>query len=472
SVQRDSNTTVGSLHWTVEDRFDHDEVGLLTTHHLCGGGHLHYEYDAYQQPQAIYWQPAQGPRQTVLKLHDSNLWEHHNGVFDFYGLDGDNEHLLLFNAQHLLSWHVQELQPPAPGNGISTPSVRAQHMAWTSQAMPVKHGTADTRNPWHSQYYLHDKQGRLVGARRTHSGWRYWAWDELGQSIAAMDEDAATSNAASLAVRSDSSRDASGLLQYWSGLDESGDTLSRQLFYNAQRRLTAVIQDKHLVARYQHDAFGQRIHAFYPTSQTNQHHMFVYHQQKLVAEWFGSEDELQTFGTEPQLHPIKRRYIYLGNQPVAVIDYSTEKPRLYAIHSQFIGAPIAVSDEKQQFVWRAQYQPLGAAQLLQADFYQPLRLPGHYADPITGWHDNLLRTYDPYQGHYLNPDPLGPAPGQQLLGYARQQPWQFIDPMGLLLFAFDGTRYDARLNSNIWKFTHLYTDTAYYQSGPGNSSYV
>ena len=482
SVHRHLNTDIGPLHWTFEDRFDYNKAGLLTTHHLFEGGQLHYEYDTQQQLKAIYWHPAQGLPQTVLKLHDSNLWEHHNGIFDFYGLDGTSEHLLLFNTQHLLSWHGQELQSSISESGANnTPLVRAQHAFWAPRAMPSKHKAVDKPNAWrdsrvsqpgYSQYYLHDDQGRLVGARQTHSDWHYWAWDNLGQHITVVDGGAATSNPTSWAAPADSSRDASGLLQHWSGLNESGDTALRQLFYNAQRRLAAVTQDEHLLARYQHDAFGQRIHAFYPTAQTKQHHMFIHHQQKLVAEWFGSTDELRVLVSEPQPHPIKRRYIYLGDQPVAVIDYDAETPRLYAVHSQFIGAPIAVSDDHQQFVWRAQYEPLGAAQILHSDFYQPLRLPGHYADPMTGWHDNLLRTYDPHRGHYLNPDPLGPAPGQQLLGYARQQPWQFIDPMGLLLFAFDGTRYDARLNSNVWKFADLYTDTAYYQSGPGNSSYI
>ncbi|WP_350495016.1 RHS repeat-associated core domain-containing protein [Neopusillimonas aromaticivorans] len=39
-----------------------------------------------------------------------------------------------------------------------------------------------------------------------------------------------------------------------------------------------------------------------------------------------------------------------------------------------------------------------------------MRAPGQYHDPATGWHDNLLRTYDPEHGQFLEPDPSGPYP--------------------------------------------------------------
>src|SRR5690606_7180155 len=97
-----------------------------------------------------------------------------------------------------------------------------------------------------------------------------------------------------------------------------------------------------------------------------------------------------------------------------------------------------------------------------------LRLPGQVHDPETGWHDNLLRTYLPERGHYLEPDPLGPVPGNDALGYAGQQPRTRVDPFGLLLFAFDGTQQDSSTNSNVWLLAQGYMDgTAFYHPGPG-----
>src|SRR3546814_19815025 len=92
-------------------------------------------------------------------------------------------------------------------------------------------------------------------------------------------------------------------------------------------------------------------------------------------------------------------------------------------------------------------------------------------DHATGWHDNLLRTYSPQLGHYLEPDPLGPLPANQAFGYARQRPRRYVDPLGLLLFAFDGTRHSAQTQTNVWKIYQLYQDgPVYYQAGRGTPS--
>src|SRR3546814_17487584 len=98
------------------------------------------------------------------------------------------------------------------------------------------------------------------------------------------------------------------------------------------------------------------------------------------------------------------------------------------------------------------------------------RLPGQVFDLATGWHDNLLRTYLPKWGHYAEPDPLGPVPGNQALGYAAQQPKRHADPLGLLLFAFDGPRNSPATQSNVWKMSQAYLDgPVFYHPGPGHS---
>ena len=37
----------------------------------------------------------------------------------------------------------------------------------------------------------------------------------------------------------------------------------------------------------------------------------------------------------------------------------------------------------------------------------PIRFPGQYADPETGFYYNLNRYYDPSTGRYTTPDPVG-----------------------------------------------------------------
>src|SRR5690606_2465684 len=129
--------------------------------------------------------------------------------------------------------------------------------------------------------------------------------------------------------------------------------------------------------------------------------------------------------------------------------------------------------EQQRLLWVASYSATGKASQITETMDFQIRLPGQIESAETGWHDNLLRTYDPESGHYLEPDPLGPIPGNQALGYAAQQPRRYVDPLGLVLFAFDGTRNNPVTQTNVWKLGQRYKDGAvFYHSGPGNPYFI
>ena len=61
------------------------------------------------------------------------------------------------------------------------------------------------------------------------------------------------------------------------------------------------------------------------------------------------------------------------------------------------------------------------------------------------------------------------------LAYVRGNPLKFVDPSGLILFAFDGTGNDRTLsNTNVWLINELYDENddevaskPYYAQGPG-----
>lgn len=102
-------------------------------------------------------------------------------------------------------------------------------------------------------------------------------------------------------------------------------------------------------------------------------------------------------------------------------------------HCDHLGTPQALTDEEGRLAWMGRCDPWG--RLLQEfdphGIGQPIRLPGQQHDAETGLHYNRHRHYDPDIGSYVNQDPIGLSGGVAPFGYARQNPVQFSDPMGL-----------------------------------------
>ena len=99
-------------------------------------------------------------------------------------------------------------------------------------------------------------------------------------------------------------------------------------------------------------------------------------------------------------------------------------------------------------------------------------------DQETGLHYNKQRYYDPARGEYLSPDPLGTPDGPNGYSYVRYNPLRYVDPEGLILFAFDGTENsDVPLAgssiSNVVQFLDLYNQpvngAARYVTGVGTA---
>jgi RHS repeat-associated protein len=285
---------------------------------------------------------------------------------------------------------------------------------------------------------------------------------------------------------------------------------TRALRYNPDHRLIEVRQNGQLLARYGHNTHGQRISKLVgPQTPASQAQTFLWSQGQLSAEGHGQA--------------IDRRYVYAHGVPVAVIDHpggasaitpaespwsallqwvqtvwrvaATPAPQLTYLHSNEIGTPVAATGARGQLLWQAEHSAFGELRALRTEhrpghapqdgvkgFALNLRLPGQYFDAETGWHDNVLRTYAPQRGQYLEPDPLGPTPNwgrgagpwlTQPFAYANHNPITYADPTGLILFAFDGTGNSndpeqlASLGngiSNVWQFRQLYAD--------GNRRYI
>jgi RHS repeat-associated protein len=142
------------------------------------------------------------------------------------------------------------------------------------------------------------------------------------------------------------------------------------------------------------------------------------------------------------------------------------------IHSNHLSAPEAATDKEGQLIWQASYAPFGSTTQIKAikvsnpknssgnsSFTLNIRLPGQYFDAESGLHYNRQRYYDPSQGTYLSPDPLGNPDGPNAYAYVANNPITNVDPDGLILFAFDGTMNDESNQAgltNVVRFRDMY----------------
>ncbi|MGW8768677.1 RHS repeat-associated core domain-containing protein [Streptomyces sp. NPDC055815] len=110
-----------------------------------------------------------------------------------------------------------------------------------------------------------------------------------------------------------------------------------------------------------------------------------------------------------------------------------------AIIADLTGSPSDLLTPDGVTAWQARTTAWGVTQWNRdAAAYTPLRQPGQYFDPETGLHYNVNRYYDPHQGRYLTPDPLGLAPAINHYTYV-PNPFTLSDPLGLAGCSADPT---------------------------------
>jgi RHS repeat-associated protein len=232
---------------------------------------------------------------------------------------------------------------------------------------------------------------------------------------------------------------------------------NRGYVWDAFGHLLEVREGQHVLVRYRYNHLGERIEKVVD----KEHTYYLYRDRQLAAELDGQGQ-------------IRRQYVYLAGQPVAVIDskvgnahdgkdtglaggianlwraWSAKGEAIAYLQTNHLGAVEMVTDASGKPIWHAHYAAYG--KLLPAPapahgkalagtsgFVLNLRLPGQYADRETGLYYNDHRYYDPARGRYLTPDPLGLGGGANGYTYVSGNPLKYVDPEGLVLFAFDGT---------------------------------
>lgn len=481
AVEHDGRRTIvrhdaeGRVVETLEERDGHafhernefDAHGRLAMQWLPDGSRLRHRYDALGRREAlelaapgsqvfrtlVHRQPGDDASETTLMLG--------NGI-RFHRRDDA--------AGRPLSLAWEPRPAVARERGLArTPALPFRRLHWDPLGVPlsVLHEGGEDR-------YAYDRFGRLLVRERHASAEdavdaklalhvEYFALDALGARIAARRRDGSDTPLGEAVPR-----DATGLPTRHAAL---------ALRYGPQRRIVEA-RGPGVHARYRYDAFGRRIAKRVgvvspaPTAPrtdgdeapSEEERGFLYRDQRLVAETDGKGRLL-------------RQYLYWKATPIAVLEHGDAGSSLAWLLVDHLGTPIAATDEAARVVWRGDADAYGAVADGQGTFFQPLRLPGQYFDAETGLHDNLMRSYDPASGRYLEPDPLGLAAGFDPFVYADGNPLVATDPLGLLLFAFDGTGNgatgrDGEDVSNVRKFFEASDDPdKWYMAGVGRDDY-
>lgn len=400
---------LGARHWQA---FAWDAAGRLVGHRLPDGSRLRHEYDAAGKARALYWTPRGGVERVLIE--DA---QYQGDRIASFRLGGRIGHARRFDADRRLvqlAWSGREDYPRwyytwQQGNrlsGIDSPAA-SRRFAW-------------------------DRHGRLLVDELHRPGVpvarQFFAWNAAGDPLALRDEDGQTR-----LVDLPGNPRTSGLPARHRGLD---------LDYNAQRRIATVRAAGRVLVRNQYNGLGER--AVREAGGTRQG--YLYHRRQLLAETDGAGR-------------LQRTWLRWQGQVIGFLEHRPgATPLLRFVLGDHLGSPAMVTDDEGNPLWRGRITASGLLVDAQGDIDQPLRLPGQVADPETGLSDNYQRTYDPLSARYLEPDPLGAAGGHNAYAYADGNPVSGADPLGLILFAFDGTGYTEASRSNVWLMAEQYRD--------------
>jgi len=335
----------------------------------------------------------------------------------------------------------------------------------------------------HSQAYAYDRQSQLVAAQSygmsatvkvanaasAPSAWRYH-YDRNGNRDLAQENVPVTEMGHTRKASYDLASNA---------LITPSD-LARETVWNAQGQLITIRQANKDIAHYRYNHHGLR-----------------------VSKQVGSESTYAIYNDQRQRIAdldanghITRQYLWLAGQLIATLDAKQPKAlrapaddffaeltqtaqalwtsltgnedSIAFVHVNHLGAPIAATDSKGQTLWQTDYAPYGrliktsASPSNKATYTLALRLPGQWEDAESGLYYNDFRYYDPLAGRYLSPDPLGRL--AEVLGspntftYVNNNPLSYIDPWGLILFAFDGTGNTEASRTNVYWLRQAYDD--------------
>jgi RHS repeat-associated protein len=202
--------------------------------------------------------------------------------------------------------------------------------------------------------------------------------------------------------------------------------------WDADDRLTLTIDPDGVTWRYSYDPIGRRIakQRLAQTGDVAEEVRFTWDGTALAEQHRDPGDGQKTTLTwdyEPGTHRVVtqiRRF-----RATAEGDEKYGEPQLLAAVTDEVGTPTQLVSLDGQPVWQARTTLWGQTRD-GGDLDFPLRFPGQYHDPETGWSYNYFRHYDPESAQYTSPDPLGLQPAPNPYGYVTNA-LAATDPLGL-----------------------------------------
>ncbi|WP_338522030.1 RHS repeat-associated core domain-containing protein [Pseudomonas batumici] len=202
------------------------------------------------------------------------------------------------------------------------------------------------------------------------------------------------------------------------------DRADRQMFYDAQNRLSRVKNGELDLAEFRYNALGQRTQKITPQGVTT----FLY---SPTGQLLG-ETQFDSQGKKAKT----QFYIWLDSLPLGgvTMDYDAQGAVIestpFYLHSDHLNTPRLATNTSQQRVWQWKSDAFGIGEANGA-LSLNLRFPGQYFDTETRLHYNYFRDYDPKSGRYMQSDPIGLWGGINTYNYANSNPLHTYDKYGL-----------------------------------------
>jgi RHS repeat-associated protein len=329
------------------------------------------------------------------------------------------------NLGELTLTHAWDAVGRLAAQTAATAAHRVHHRTWTYRADDYPTAVTD---PTGTTHYTLDPLGRITNvAAPDHT--EHYGYDSLGNQTAAHYPTADPEPAGPRAYTSTLLIKA-GRLRY--DHDRAGRVITRRASrlskkpatwrytWDAEDHLTSCTTPDGTTWRYRYDPLGRRI-AKQRLSPDG--HSVA---EEILFTWQGTTLVEQTTTTDGTT----LTWDHHGLTPLTQTEHSPQSEfddRFYAIITDLVGTPTHLVDEAGHTAWHTTATLWGVSS---APAQTPLRFPGQYADPETGWHYNYHRHYDPTVARYASPDPLGLAPSPNPHSYVRN-PQVWIDPLGL-----------------------------------------